>query len=107
MTEALTGYDDEGDLTDAVTLLVSELVTNAVVHAGSDVEVMVRLTSTVARIEVTDASADSPVPRDAAHDEDSGRGLALVGSLARRWGVRPAPGGGKTVWFEVDREGAP
>ena len=104
VTEALTGYDEEGDLTDAVTLLVSELVTNAVVHAGSDVEVMVRLTSTVARIEVTDASADSPVPRDAAHDEDSGRGLALVGSLARRWGVRPAPGGGKTVWFEVHRK---
>jgi hypothetical protein len=67
---------------------------------------MVRLTSTAARVEVTDASADSPSPRDAAADEDSGRGLALVENLARRWGVRAAPGGGKTVWFEVDREGA-
>jgi DNA-binding NarL/FixJ family response regulator len=103
VSEALMGYDEEGDLTDTVTLLVSELVTNAVLHAGSDVEVLVRLTSTAARIEVTDASADSPAPRDAAQDEDSGRGLALVGSLARRWGVRPAAGGGKTVWFEVDR----
>jgi DNA-binding NarL/FixJ family response regulator len=104
VTQALTGWDDdEGDLTDTVTLLVSELVTNAVLHAGSDVEVMVRLTSTAARIEVTDASAEAIAPRDATSEEDSGRGLALVGSLAQRWGVRPAPGGGKTVWFEVQR----
>ncbi len=82
---------------------MSELVTNAVLHAGSDVEVMVRLTDTAARIEVTDASANDVAPRDAASDEDSGRGLALVGNLARRWGVRPAPGGGKTVWFEINR----
>jgi DNA-binding NarL/FixJ family response regulator len=104
VSQILTGWDDEeGDLTDTVTLLVSELVTNAVLHAGSDVEVTVRLTDTAARIEVTDTSADPLNPRDAASDEDSGRGLALVGSLARRWGVRPAPGGGKTVWFEVGR----
>ena len=104
VTQALSGWDDdEGDLTDTVTLLVSELVTNAVIHAGSDVEVMVRLTSTAARIEVTDASASSITPRDATTEEDSGRGLALVGSLAQRWGVRPLPGGGKTVWFEVSR----
>jgi DNA-binding NarL/FixJ family response regulator len=102
--QVLTGWDDEeGDLTDTVTLLVSELVTNAVVHASSDVEVLVRLTATAARIEVTDTSAAAVVPRDAAFDEDSGRGLALVGSLAQRWGVRAAPGGGKTVWFEVNR----
>src|SRR5688572_7041245 len=104
VSQVLTGWDDdEGDLTDTVTLLVSELVTNAVLHAGSDVEVMVRLTSTAARIEVTDASAESIAPRDATTEEDSGRGLALVGSLAQRWGVRSAPGGGKTVWFEVGR----
>ena len=104
VSQVLTGWDDdEGDLTDTVTLLVSELVTNAVLHAGSDVEVSVRLTPTAARIEVTDASAEAIAPRDATTEEDSGRGLALVGSLAQRWGVRPAPGGGKTVWFEVNR----
>ena len=104
VSQVLTGWDDdEGDLTDTVTLLVSELVTNAVLHAGSDVEVSVRLTPTAARIEVTDASGESIAPRDATMDEDSGRGLALVGSLAQRWGVRPAPRGGKTVWFEVSR----
>jgi DNA-binding response OmpR family regulator len=104
VTQALSDWaGDGGDLTDTVTLLVSELVTNAVVHAGSDVEVMVRLTATAARIEVTDTSVESIAPRDAAADEDSGRGLALVETLAERWGVRPAPGGGKTVWFEVRR----
>jgi len=102
VTQALTDLGDD-DLTDTVTLLVSELVTNAVLHAGSDVEVAVRLTADTARIEVTDASAEAVAPRDAASDESSGRGLALVGSLARRWGVRPATGGGKTVWFEVGR----
>jgi len=106
VTQALSGWDDdEGDLTDTVNLLVSELVTNAVLHAGSDVEVMVRLTATAARIEVTDASADSIAPRAATSEDDSGRGLALVGTLAQRWGVRPAAGGGKTVWFEVNRAG--
>jgi len=104
VSQALTGWDDGEDLTDTVTLLVSELVTNAVLHAGSDVEVMVRLTATAARIEVTDASADAVAPRAAGDDEVSGRGLALVGNLARRWGVRAAPGGGKTVWFEVERD---
>ena len=59
--------------------------------------------SAPARIEVTDASARAVAPRDATSEEDSGRGLALVGNLAKRWGVRPLPGGGKTVWFEVLR----
>jgi DNA-binding NarL/FixJ family response regulator len=103
ISQALTAADGDDDLLDSVTLLVSELVTNAVRHAGSEVEVLVRLTATAARVEVTDASAQTVAPRDAAADEDSGRGLALVESLARRWGVRPTPGGGKTVWFEVDR----
>jgi DNA-binding NarL/FixJ family response regulator len=108
VSQVLTGWDDdEGDLTDTVTLLVSELVTNAVIHAGSDVEVVVRLTATAARIEVSDASADAIAPREASADEDSGRGLALVGSLAERWGVRPAAGGGKTIWFEVNRPESP
>ncbi|MDQ3945660.1 MAG: ATP-binding protein, partial [Actinomycetota bacterium] len=55
------------------------------------------------RVEVMDASESAPAPRVAADEDVSGRGLALVESLARRWGVDPAVGGGKTVWFEVDR----
>ena len=105
VSQVLTGWDDEeGDLTDTVTLLVSELVTNAVIHAGSEVEVMIRLTETAARIEVTDGSPQAVAPRDATDEEDSGRGLALVGDLAQRWGVRSASGGGKTIWFEINRK---
>jgi DNA-binding NarL/FixJ family response regulator len=105
---------DEGALQDTVTLLVSELVANAVVHAGSPVDVLVQLTDEVARVEVTDASDTVPVaewPGAAADDdpdpdaETSGRGLAIVDAMAQRWGAQTRAGGGKTVWFEVARTG--
>jgi DNA-binding NarL/FixJ family response regulator len=92
-----------GPLVDTVTLLTSELVTNAVVHAGTDVDVVVRLTGAIARVEVTDRSELVPTPRHSGLEADSGRGLALVQALARRWGTSRQPGGGKTVWFEVPR----
>jgi DNA-binding NarL/FixJ family response regulator len=92
-----------GSLVETVTLLTSELVSNAVLHAGSDVDVVVRLTGSLARVEVTDRSDLVPAARHAAADDDSGRGLALVQELARRWGTSRQPGGGKTVWFEVPR----
>lgn len=99
---ALAGADSE-DLEDTVSLLVSELVTNAVIHAGSDVEVLVRLLPGAVRVEVMDSSDEGLVAKDASAEDVSGRGLALVESLARRWGVHPRPGGGKSVWFEIDR----
>lgn len=99
--DALAGADD--DVEDTVTLLVSELVTNAVVHGGSEVEVLVRLQPGTVRVEVTDSSETALAPRVADDEDISGRGLSLVDSLARRWGVEPAAGGGKKVWFEVDR----
>ena len=92
-----------GPLVDTVTLLTSELVTNAVVHAGTEVDVVVRLTCAIARVEVTDRSELVPTPRHSGLEDDSGRGLALVQALARRWGTSRQPGGGKTVWFEVPR----
>jgi DNA-binding NarL/FixJ family response regulator len=92
-----------GPLLETVTLLTSELVTNAILHAGSEVDVVVRLTGEAARVEVTDRSDAPPAPRPAADSDNSGRGLALVEALARRWGTRRIVGGGKTVWFEVAR----
>ncbi|MGH9040403.1 MAG: ATP-binding protein [Acidimicrobiia bacterium] len=100
--DALAGAESE-DLEDTVSLLVSELVTNAVIHAGSDVEVLVRLLPETVRVEVADSSDDGPMPKEAAAEDVSGRGLALVESLSRRWGVLPRAGGGKSVWFEIDR----
>lgn len=91
------------DLLDDVQLLVSELVTNAIVHAGSHVEVAVRLLTNSVRIEVVDgAPVTSLRPSQPDHDDESGRGLHLVETLASAWGVEPMEHG-KSVWFEVPR----
>lgn len=91
------------ELLDVVQLLVSELVTNAVVHAGSDVEVAVRLLTGSVRIEVVDRSPTVELSPSTPGDRDeSGRGLLLVETLASAWGVEPMERG-KSVWFEVPR----
>jgi len=102
VAETLQRWDAANDL-DTVSLLVSELVSNAIVHAQSDFEVSVLLRGHTIRIEVDDQSDAPPVPRDADIDDDSGRGMALVEALAIGWGVTERDGSGKTVWFEVPR----
>jgi len=92
-------------LLDDVQLLVSELVTNAVVHARSDVQVAVRLLGDALRIEVVDQVPPAPASLEASaptEDAESGRGLLLVETMASAWGVEPIDGG-KSVWFEVAR----
>jgi DNA-binding NarL/FixJ family response regulator len=90
-------------LLDDVQLLVSELVTNAVVHAGSEVEVAVRLLADSVRIEVVDRAPASSLRPSAPSDEsESGRGLLLVETIASAWGVE-ALDDGKSVWFEIPR----
>lgn len=101
VNETLGRWDCD-DLLDTVTLLVSELVTNAVLHAGSDVDVSVLLLADRLRIEVADASETYVRRRQASEQDTSGRGTALVETLAQAWGVEPRPGG-KVVWFEVPR----
>lgn len=93
---------DCAEVFDLVSLLVSEVVTNAVVHASSPVEVAVRLLPAAVRIEVADRSTEVPRLRRAVDDETGGRGLALVAALAQSWGVDLHPAG-KTVWFELPR----
>jgi DNA-binding NarL/FixJ family response regulator len=88
------------EVEDAVTLLISELVTNAVRHARSVVEVVIRLLPERVRVEVRDNSPDPPQPREADAEDESGRGLILVDALAHAWGVE-AREDGKSVWFEV------
>ena len=85
---------------DTVALLVSEVATNALVHGNGDVQVRVTSSEGVLLVEVSDESPRLPVPRAAAPLEEGGRGLALVETLASRWGVRPE-GPGKVVWFEL------
>jgi CheY-like chemotaxis protein len=99
--ETLRRWDCE-EVLETVKLLVSELVTNSVVHGGSAPEVAVLLRTDALRIEVSDRGEGVPAPRTAADDATSGRGLAMVEVLASAWGV-DATGGGKTVWFELPR----
>lgn len=89
-------------LLDELELLTSEVVTNAVVHGGTDLDVGVLLLPDRVRVEVGDRSADEPVPRAATPEATSGRGLELVETLASAWGTAPGLHG-KTVWFELDR----
>lgn len=90
---------------DTVVLLVSEVVTNAVLHARSDIVLRVEDRLDTARVEVEDASPVPPRMHHFARSSATGRGLRLLDRLAASWGVESdVPGGGKVVWFEV---GAP
>lgn len=89
-------------LLDTVQLLVSELVTNAVVHARSEAEVGIRLSANAVRVEVTDHSEALPVRRVPAPEQPGGRGIALVEQMARSWGIELLDVG-KRIWFEIDR----
>ncbi len=92
---------------DTVHLLLSEVVANAVVHAGSAPEVSVRLLPDAVRVEVGDDDPTVPEPAAPADMGTSGRGLQILDSLARRWGANLRPGGGKVVWFDVPRFDSP
>jgi anti-sigma regulatory factor (Ser/Thr protein kinase) len=85
---------------DDVQLVVSELASNAVIHAGTPFSVSVGSDDSVMRISVQDWSAAAPIMRDGAPSARSGRGLRLVAAVARDWGVEPHPDG-KTVWAEL------
>lgn len=110
--------DHSQETRDEVELLVSELVTNAVLHGGSLVTMDVDCESPDGiAVTVTDSSPTWPVARDAGPMEESGRGMALVAMISDDWGVReggvPADGPppaipglprqaqGKSVWFHL------
>jgi hypothetical protein len=81
-------------------LVVSELATNAVVHAGTPFTVSVSYDGSTARISVRDWSATQPVVRSGALNALSGRGLHLVATIGADWGV-DEDRDGKTVWVEL------
>lgn len=87
-------------LLDATLLATSELVTNALVHAGPAVELSVWATSDAVRVEVSDRSRHLPTARDYAVTAATGRGLRLVEHSVDRWGAIRRPDG-KSVWFEI------
>ena len=96
------GHDE--DVGEVAVLLTSELVTNALVHAGGGARVSVDVAPERVHVEVADAQPGPVAPAAWSESATSGRGLALVEALASAWGVRPADGG-KVVWFDLARGG--
>lgn len=84
-------------------LVVTELVANAVRHAGTDITVRLSRLGDGVRVEVADGSTRPLRPRSATIADESGRGLLLVDALSTRYGVE-AERNGKLVWAELQPE---
>ncbi|MEW2137195.1 ATP-binding protein [Streptomyces sp. NPDC005409] len=95
--------------TDGPALVVAELAANAVTHGrvpGRGFRLGLTLGGGVLRIEVVDTRGDRiPDFRDAAEEDEAGRGLVLVEAIADRWGVDQGPAPCKAVWAELDVPG--
>ncbi|MFE9448865.1 SpoIIE family protein phosphatase [Streptomyces sp. NPDC006739] len=89
---------------DSAVLLVSEMLTNVLVHTDADALLLAEVTGETGgrrlRVEVTDAGDDLPHKRRPGELASSGRGLVLIELLAHEWGVAPR-GEGKSIWFEL------
>ncbi|MCL6671110.1 SpoIIE family protein phosphatase [Streptomyces panaciradicis] len=95
------------DIVDDAVVLTSELVTNAVVHAGTSADVLCLRTDDGVRVEVADHYPEREIPLQGSPvnmgspDREGGRGLQLCAALAGRWGVEYTPTQ-KQVWFQLD-----
>ncbi|MFB7334130.1 SpoIIE family protein phosphatase [Streptomyces adustus] len=100
------------DIVDDAVVLTSELVTNAVVHAGTAADVLCLRSDDGARIEVSDRYPEREIPLQStavnmgSPDREGGRGLQLCAALAGRWGVDYTPTH-KSVWFQLDLPARP
>ena len=94
--------DISTDALEKITLMVSELASNAIRHARTGFRVGVERTAGVVRVDVTDSGDGDPARRSPDPTEPAGRGLRIVAALADEWGVHHARGAEKTVWFTLD-----
>jgi anti-sigma regulatory factor (Ser/Thr protein kinase) len=89
------------DEPDAILLIVSELVTNALVHTDGQVRLDLTLINSRLRVAVVDASPRTPIkPTSIGWEATGGRGILLVEALSATWGTVPVSGG-KQVWAEL------
>lgn len=93
-------HDNEENL--RLATVVSEVVTNAILHARTTFCVTVTVEEKAIRVDVHDGSADIPVRKLYDPTAATGRGLQIIDAMADRWGVLMQPSG-KTVWFEMER----
>jgi serine/threonine-protein kinase RsbW len=102
-TAGVLGDDGvEASVIELAVLLVSELVTNATVHAGTKIRMTVHVDSHWVRVEVQDEGPGEPKLRRPTPNQLQGRGLAVVDRLSTDWGT-DLHEGHKTVWFEIAR----
>jgi anti-sigma regulatory factor (Ser/Thr protein kinase) len=99
VVDTLARWEAIGDR-ETVVLLVSELVSNAVVHAQTNFTVTLRYDRRLLTVEVQDGSRRMPARSDVPPAATSGRGLHMVDLLAHDWGVRSLPDG-KVTWFTL------
>jgi anti-sigma regulatory factor (Ser/Thr protein kinase) len=86
---------------EAAAIVVSELATNCVRHAGTAFTIDVETSPSRLRVEVSDTGTGVPTVRSPDASELSGRGLRLVRELSDDWGVTAADDAGKSVWFTL------
>ncbi|MEP6760144.1 MAG: ATP-binding protein [Sporichthyaceae bacterium] len=91
------------DLAASGALLVTELVTNAILHARTMVQVILERRADIVRVEVRDGSPVRPALRNHSLDATTGRGLALVATLAQSWGV-DISAAGKVGWAQLSED---
>ncbi|CAL9525499.1 SpoIIE family protein phosphatase [Streptomyces sp. NPDC090994] len=96
----LTSWRFPTDLHDLGVLAASELVANSLQHGTPPMRLRLRRTDRRLIIEVTDGDDHLPRRRRAEPADESGRGIAIVATIASGWGSRRTPGGGKAVWCE-------
>lgn len=95
--------DLPGDMVNDVEVMVSELATNALVHAATSFVVTIDRRERQIYVEVTDAGVGIPTRRSPGETEPHGRGLAIVEELSDQWGtIHNAGEVGKSVWFTLD-----
>ncbi|MFH8451376.1 SpoIIE family protein phosphatase [Streptomyces fungicidicus] len=96
----LTSWRFPAELHDLGVLATSELVANSLQHGTPPMRLRLRRTDRRLIIEVTDGDDHLPRRRRAEPGDESGRGIAIVATIASGWGSRRTPGGGKAVWCE-------
>lgn len=96
----LTSWRFPPDLHDLGVLAASELVANSLQHGTPPMRLRLRRTDRRLIVEVTDGDDHLPMRRRAEPADESGRGIAIVATIASHWGSRRTPGGGKAVWCE-------
>jgi anti-sigma regulatory factor (Ser/Thr protein kinase) len=100
----IAAYLDErsrAELIPTATLLVSELVTNSVIHAAGPIQLRAQFAGPTLHVEVVDHSSELPRLREPGN---SGRGLHIVDALAAAWGVNTMDGHGKATWFDLNHD---